>query len=111
MYPIQPLPPLVDVPYGGGPGLGTRYAILALFTSTRVTLLNELVEAIIGQRGTKIQQIRQITNANKIIDDQAIPSGNGGGDRIIIIEGTPEHISRAQALRQQAVCQYGLWRP
>ncbi|CAF3710943.1 unnamed protein product [Rotaria sp. Silwood1] len=112
MYPIQPLPPLVDVPYGGGPGLGTRYANPALFTSTRVTLPNELVGAIIGPRGTKIQQIRQITNANIIIDDQAIPSGNGGGgDRIITIEGTPEQISRAQALLQQAVRQSGLWRP
>ncbi|CAF1234705.1 unnamed protein product [Rotaria sordida] len=96
MYPIQPLPPLVDVPYGGGP----------------VTLPNELVGAVIGPRGTKIQQIRQITNANIIIDDQPIPSGNGGsGDRIITIEGAPEQISRAQALLQQAVRQSGLWRP
>jgi hypothetical protein len=53
-----------------------------------------------------------MTNANIIIDDQAIPSGNsGGGDRIITIEGTPEQISRAQALLQQAVRQSGLWRP
>ncbi|CAF1007720.1 unnamed protein product [Rotaria sp. Silwood1] len=96
MYPIQPLPPLVDVPYGGGPRLGTRYANPALFTSTRVMLLNELVGAIIGPR--------------------AIPSGNGGGgggggDRIITIEGTPEQISRAQAPLQQAVRQSGLWQP
>ncbi|CAF5123215.1 unnamed protein product, partial [Rotaria sp. Silwood1] len=54
-------------------------------------LLNELVGIIIGPR--------------------AIPSGNGGGDRIIIIEGTSEHISPAQALLQQAVRQSGLWRP
>jgi hypothetical protein len=53
-----------------------------------------------------------MTNANIIIDDQAIPSGNGGGgDRIITIEGIPEQISRAQALLQQAVRQSGLWRP
>lgn len=54
-----------------------------------------------------------MTNANIIIDDQAIPSGNGGsgGDRIITIEGTPEQISRAQTLLQQAVRQSGLWRP
>ncbi len=77
-----------------------------------MTLPNELVGAIIGPRGAKIQQIRQITNANIIIDDQAIPSGNGGSsDRIITIEGTPEQISRAQALLQQAVRQSGLWRP
>jgi predicted RNA-binding protein YlqC (UPF0109 family) len=91
---------------------GGRFANAALLTSTRVTLPNELVGAIIGPRGAKIQQIRQMTNANIIIDDQAIPSGNGGGgDRIITIEGTPEQISRAQALLQQAVRQSGLWRP
>ncbi|CAF1608513.1 unnamed protein product [Rotaria sp. Silwood1] len=112
MYPIQPLPPLVDVPYGGGPGLGPRCPPNpVLLTSTRVTLPNELVGAIIGPRGTKIQQIRQATNANIIIDDQPIPTGTGGGDRIITIEGTPEQISRAQALLQQAVRQSGLWRP
>jgi len=111
MYPIQPLPPLVDVPFGGGPGLGARYPNPALLTSTRVTLPNELVGAIIGPRGAKIQQIRQTTNANIIIDDQPIPTGTGGGDRIITIEGTPEQISRAQALLQQAVRQSGLWRP
>ncbi|CAF3593007.1 unnamed protein product [Rotaria socialis] len=112
MYPIQPLPPLVDVSYGGGPGLGTRYSNTAVFTSTRVTLPNELVGAVIGPRGAKIQHIRQTTSANIIIDDQAIPSGSGGGsDRIITIEGTPEQISRAQALLQQAVRQSGLWRP
>ncbi|CAF1379249.1 unnamed protein product [Adineta steineri] len=111
MYPIRPLPPLVDVPYGGGPGLGARYPNPALLTSTRVTLPNELVGAIIGPRGAKIQQIRQTTNANIIIDDQPIPTGlSGGGDRIITIEGTPEQISRAQALLQQAVRQSGLWR-
>ena len=79
----------------------------------QVTLPNELVGAIIGPRGAKIQQIRQATNANIIIDDQPIPSGNaaGGGDRIITIEGTPEQISRAQSLLQQAVRQSGLWRP
>jgi hypothetical protein len=76
-----------------------------------VTLPNELVGAVIGPRGAKIQQIRQITNANIIIDDQSIPSGSGGGgDRIITIEGTREQISRAQALLQQAVRQSGLWR-
>lgn len=110
MYPIQPLPPLVDVPYAG-PGLGARYPNPPLLTSTRVTLPNELVGAIIGPRGAKIQQIRQITNANIIIDDQPIPTGTGGGDRIITIEGTPDQISRAQALLQQAVRQSGLWRP
>jgi hypothetical protein len=52
-----------------------------------------------------------MTNANIIIDDQPIPTGTGGGDRIITIEGTPEQISRAQALLQQAVRQSGLWRP
>jgi hypothetical protein len=36
MYPIQPLPPLVDISYGGGPGLG-RFANAALLTSTRVS--------------------------------------------------------------------------
>ena len=36
MYPIQPLPPLVDVPFGG-PGLGPRYPNPALLTSTRVS--------------------------------------------------------------------------
>ncbi|CAF1254370.1 unnamed protein product [Rotaria magnacalcarata] len=111
MYPIQPLPPLVDVPFGGGPGLGARCPNPVLLTSTRVTLPNELVGAIIGPRGAKIQQIRQATNANIIIDDQPIPTGTGGGDRIITIEGTPEQISRAQALLQQAVRQSGLWRP
>ncbi|CAF1250713.1 unnamed protein product [Adineta ricciae] len=111
MYPIRPLPPLVDVPYGPGPALGARYPSPALLTSTRVTLPNELVGAIIGPRGAKIQQIRQTTNANIIIDDQSIPTGTGGGDRIITIEGTPEQISRAQHLLQQAVRQSGLWRP
>ncbi|CAF1509000.1 unnamed protein product [Adineta ricciae] len=112
MYPIRPLPPLVHVPYGGGSGLGARFNNTAVLTSTRVTLPNELVGAVIGPRGAKIQQIRQSTNANIIIDDQAIPSGNGGGgDRIITIEGTPEQISRAQSLLQQAVRQSGLWRP
>ncbi|CAF4222607.1 unnamed protein product [Rotaria sp. Silwood2] len=112
MYPMQSLPPLVDVPYGGGPGLGPRCPPNpVLLTSTRVTLPNELVGAIIGPRGAKIQQIRQATNANIIIDDQPIPTGTGGGDRIITIEGTPEQISRAQALLQQAVRQSGLWRP
>lgn len=123
MYPIQPLPALVDMP-----GLGPRYTNNALLTSTRVsnylfcfklidgflkvTLPNELVGAVIGPRGAKIQQIRQVTNANIIIDDQTIPSGNGGGgDRIITIEGTAEQISRAQTLLQQAVRQSGLWRP
>ncbi|UJR31424.1 hypothetical protein I4U23_018917 [Adineta vaga] len=110
MYPIRPLPPLVDVPYAGGPGLSARYPSPALLTSTRVTLPNELVGAIIGPRGAKIQQIRQTTNANIIIDDQPIPTGTGGGDRIITIEGTPEQISRAQILLQQAVRQSGLWR-
>lgn len=76
-----------------------------------MTLPNELVGAIIGPRGAKIQQIRQTTNANIIIDDQAIPTASGGSDRIITIEGTPEQISRAQALLQQAVRQSGLWRP
>jgi hypothetical protein len=37
MYPIQPLPPLVDVPFGGGPGLSARYPNPALLTSTRVS--------------------------------------------------------------------------
>ena len=37
MYPIQPLPPLVDVPFGGGPGLSVRYPNPALLTSTRVS--------------------------------------------------------------------------
>jgi hypothetical protein len=36
MYPIQPLPPLVDVSHGGGAGLG-RFANTALLTSTRVS--------------------------------------------------------------------------
>lgn len=117
---------------GSGGGGGGRFNNTALLTSTRVrsfafsscfiqisifsfqvTLPNELVGAVIGPRGAKIQQIRQITSANIIIDDQAIPSGNGsgGGDRIITIEGTPEQISRAQTLLQQAVRQSGLWRP
>ena len=39
MYPIQPLPPLVDIPYGGGPSLGARYPNPALLTSTRVGYL------------------------------------------------------------------------
>jgi predicted RNA-binding protein YlqC (UPF0109 family) len=43
MYPIQSLPPLVDIPFGGGPGLNARYPNPALLTSTRVTLPNELV--------------------------------------------------------------------
>jgi len=102
-------------PYLAAPGPvrgGTRYATPPILTSTRVTLPNELVGAIIGPRGAKIQEIRQITQANIIIDDQAIPSGNGGsGDRIITIEGTAEQITRAQALLQQAVRQSGLWRP
>jgi len=38
MYPIQPLPPLVDVSYGGGGSLG-RFANTALLTSTRVSHL------------------------------------------------------------------------
>ena len=77
-----------------------------------MTLPNELVGAIIGLRGSKIQQIRQITNAGITIDDQAIPSNNGiGSDRIITIEGTPEQISHAQGLLQHAVRQSGLWRP
>ena len=34
---MQSLAPLVDVPYGGGPGLGARYPNpTALITSTRV---------------------------------------------------------------------------
>ena len=37
MYPIRPLPPLVDVSYAGGPGLGARYSNAALLTSTRVS--------------------------------------------------------------------------
>jgi len=37
MYPIQPLPPLVDMPFGGGPGLSARYPNPALLTSTRVS--------------------------------------------------------------------------
>jgi hypothetical protein len=41
MYPIQPLPPLVDGPYGG-PGLGPRYPNPALLTSTRVSYLISL---------------------------------------------------------------------
>lgn len=102
-------------PYLAAPGPargGTRYATPSILTSTRVTLPNELVGAIIGPRGAKIQEIRQVTQANIIIDDQAIPSGNGGsGDRIITIEGTAEQITRAQALLQQAVRQSGLWRP
>ena len=83
----------------------------------QVTLPNELVGAIIGPRGAKIQQIRQVTSANIIIDDQPIPSSNGSGgggggsDRIITIEGTTEQIGRAQVLLQQAVRQSGLWRP
>lgn len=36
MYPIQPLPPLVDLSHGGGPSLG-RFANAALLTSTRVS--------------------------------------------------------------------------
>ncbi len=36
MYPIQPLPPLVDIPYGGGPGLSGRFANAPMITSTRV---------------------------------------------------------------------------
>lgn len=39
MYPIQPLPPLVDVPFGGGPGLGARCPNPVLLTSTRVSLI------------------------------------------------------------------------
>ena len=38
MYPIQPLPPLVDMPYGNGSGLGARYPGTALLTSTRVSV-------------------------------------------------------------------------
>jgi hypothetical protein len=37
MYPIQSLPPLVDIPFGGGPGLSARYPNPALLTSTRVS--------------------------------------------------------------------------
>ena len=125
--------PRMTYPSNGSRGGGGRFNNTALLTSTRVcsfafssscfiqiqifsfqvTLPNELVGAVIGPRGAKIQQIRQITNANIIIDDQAIPSGKGrgGGDRIITIEGTPEQISRAQTLLQQAVRQSGLWRP
>ena len=40
MYPIRPLPPLVDVPYGPGPALGARYPTPALLTSTRVSSSN-----------------------------------------------------------------------
>jgi hypothetical protein len=36
MYPIQPLPPLVDITHGGGTSLG-RFANAALLTSTRVS--------------------------------------------------------------------------
>ncbi len=37
MYPIRPLPPLVDMSYGGGPGLSARYPNPTLLTSTRVS--------------------------------------------------------------------------
>ena len=37
MYPIQPLPALVNTPYGGGPSLGTRYPSAPILTSTRVS--------------------------------------------------------------------------
>lgn len=40
MYPIRPLPPLVDVSYGPGSALGARYPNPALLTSTRVNLSN-----------------------------------------------------------------------
>ncbi|CAF0842857.1 unnamed protein product [Didymodactylos carnosus] len=114
MMPVAPgmyhLPPLLNY--------GSRN-FRSMITSTQVTLPNELVGAIMGPRGRKIQEIRQQTNANIIVDDQQI-GGSGGStlgnnglnatDRIITIEGTPDQIHRAQMLLQQAVRQSGLWR-
>lgn len=73
--------------------------------TTQVTIPNHLASCIIGPRGTKIAQIRQVSGAMIHIDDPA----PGSNDRIITIQGAPDQISQAQYLLQMAVKDSGLW--
>jgi len=77
----------------------------ANMATNQVTIPNELAGAIIGPKGTKIQQIREQTGANITID-KPIPGTN---DRIITIVGSAEQIQNAQYLLQMTVKQSGLW--
>ena len=73
--------------------------------TNQVTIPNHLASCIIGPRGTKIAQIRQMSGAMIRIDDPA----PGSNDRIITIQGTPVQISQAQYFLQMAVKESGLW--
>ena len=61
-----------------------------------MTIPNELAGAIIGPKGSKIQQIRESSGAGITIDKPI----SGSNDRIITITGTTEQIQNAQYLLQ-----------
>jgi len=73
--------------------------------TNQVTIPNELAGAVIGPKGSKIQQIRDQSGAGITIDKPT----PGSNDRIITINGTPEQIQNAQYLLQVTVKQSGLW--
>jgi hypothetical protein len=73
--------------------------------TNQVTIPNHLASVVIGPRGTKIAQIRQMSGAIIRIDDSA----PGSTDRIITIQGSPAQISQAQYFLQMAVKESGLW--
>jgi heterogeneous nuclear ribonucleoprotein K len=73
----------------------------------KVSIRNEEAGAVIGQRGSTINRVRERSGATIKIDDGRSPGQNSGGDkhRIITITGTDQQIQFAQYLMQQSVKQ------
>jgi len=81
--------------YGGGGGGGQPgYGAPQIQQSLNVS--NEVVGAIIGRAGSKINEIRQTSGAQVKIADK-VP---GAVERTIIMSGTPEAVQMAQYLIQ-----------
>lgn len=70
--------------------------------STQVTIPKDLVGAIIGKGGSRIQEIRRQSQAQILIDEPLM----GSNDRVITITGSPEQIQNAQYLLQMSVKEF-----
>eukprot|EP00040_Diaphanoeca_grandis_P024120 m.132275 g.132275 ORF g.132275 m.132275 type:complete len:378 (+) comp29597_c3_seq1:256-1389(+) len=87
------------VGYGTQPQYGAQQQYGGAYGSTaqaqqQLSVSNEIIGAIIGRAGSKINEIRQISQAQIKIADK-VP---GAPDRTIIMSGSPEAVQMAQYL-------------
>ena len=86
---------------GGGGGGQPGYGAPQIQQSLNVS--NEVVGAIIGRAGSKINEIRQTSGAQVKIADK-VP---GAVERTIIMSGTPEAVQMAQYVPLALACSDG----